>query len=99
MTQPPLVSLKKNSGDVDWISRLKGNWLHGRTQRVLKSSTKSKRLPVTCSFPQGSTLGPTLFIVFINNLGDGTECTLSKLRNDIKLDGAVNTLESRAAFR
>lgn len=99
LTQSPFVSLKKNWGDEDWISRLQGNWLHGRTQRVLMSSTKSKRLPVTCSFPQRSTLGPTLFIVFINDLGDGTECTFSELANDIKLEGAVNTLESTAAFR
>ena len=99
LTQSPFMSLKKNWGDTDWRSRLEGNWLHCWTQRVLTSSTNSKRQPVTSSFPQGSTLGPTLFIILINSLDNGTECTLSKLVNGIKLEGAINALESRATFK
>ena len=43
--------------------------------------------------------GPVLFNAVINDLDDGTECSLIKLANDRKLGGAVDTLESRAAMQ
>ena len=85
-----LLKLKAHGiGDsiTDWIEQ----WLTDRRQRVVVDGEVSNWKSVLSGVPQGSVLGPILFLIYINDLDDSITSNILKFADDTKLFRKVNT--------
>jgi hypothetical protein len=87
-----LVKLKGYGVDgqvLGWIR----SFLTGRQQRVVVNGSESPWSPVTSGIPQGSVLGPVLFIIFINDMPDAVHSLLLMFADDAKVFRRVDSVE------
>jgi len=70
-----------------WIE----DWLSGRKQRVVLNGEKSSWIDVTSGVPQGSVLGPILFIIYINDMDVNIVNKFWKFADDSKMLGKVGS--------
>ena len=60
-------------------------FLTGHSQQVVVNGAKSNPTPVISGIPQGSVLGPVLFVIFVNDLPDCVKCQIKLFADDAKL--------------
>lgn len=58
------------------------SYLESRSQFVILENTDSLRLPIKYGVPQGSILGPLLFLIFINDLPNATNFYIKLFADD-----------------
>jgi len=76
------------------------NFLSDRTQSVTINNTKSTPRPVLSGIPQGSVLGPVLFVIYINTLPDVIKhSALFLFADDTKVFKDVLTKEDSEALQ
>lgn len=70
------------------------SYLENRLQYVQYNNFKSNTYLATSGVPQGSNLGPLLFILFINDLCDILDCEKLLFADDLKIFCNINTIDN-----
>ena len=75
----------KSYGISGQIFGLISSFPSNRWLRVVLDGKSSQECPVNAGVPQGSIIGPTLFLLYINDLPDDVICNIDIYADDITL--------------
>ena len=90
-----LKAYKIGGEAIKWIS----DFLEGRTQYVEVNGEKSKWTNVTSGIPQGSVLGPLLFVIYINDLPEQVNSTVYLFADDTKISNIIKDDASKECLQ
>ena len=68
------------------------SYLTGRQHQVFYNGTSSKVFVPTSGVPQGSIMGPLMFLIFINDLPEQLQCNVLMFADDLKLSKRITDL-------
>ena len=81
---------------LNWFS----HYLHGRQQRVTTLDATSSAKPVSSGVPQGSILGPIMFLLYVNDLPDAVENSkVACFADDTKIFRCVDSISDAALLQ
>ena len=85
-----LLHKPKSYGISGQIFGLISSFLSNRRLRIVLDGKSSQEYPVNAGVPQGSILGPTLFLLYINDLPDDVICNIAIYADDTTLYSKCN---------
>ena len=81
---------------LDWFN----SYLTNRYQQTIVLGATSKPLPVTSGVPQGSILGPLLFLLYENHLSNAvTNSNIATFADHTKIFNTINSISDAAALQ
>ena len=96
------VTLQKlqNIGITGKIHRWIESFLTGREQTVTVNGAKSKHQGVQSGVPQGSVIGPILFLILLGDIdGEVSHASVSSFADDTRILGAISRTEDTDALQ
>ena len=78
-----------------WIK----NWLTSRTQQVVVDGEKSGEEHVKSGVPQGTVLGPLMFLLYINDIGNNTSSTIRLFADDCLIYRYINNKDDSMSLQ
>lgn len=90
---PHLLAVEKlrRMGFPDWLTGWIASYLQNRRASVRLGAIKSESFHITSGVPQGSHLGPLLFILFVNDLCGELKSFKSMYADDLKIFRVVSS--------
>ena len=93
-----LMYILKTLGICENYYGLINSFLNNRHQRVVLNDQLSKWSHIKAGAPQGSILGPLLFLVYINDLPEGLKTSAKLFTDDASLFSVVHDSVASSAF-
>ena len=90
-----LYHLNLNQDVIGWIH----SFLSRRTQRVVVDSYSSDSAPVTSGVPQGTVVGPMLFLIYIDDITEGITSSVRLFADDCLLYREIRSHEDTVTLQ
>ena len=89
-----LIFKLKQNGISDWILNIISDFLSFRKQRVVLNGKASPWVSIEAGVPQGSILGPLLFLIYITDLSEDLSTTAKLFADDTYLFSTVQNVNT-----
>ena len=96
MLHEGIIQKLKCNGISENLLSLLIDFLRNRKQRVILNGQSSSWANINAGVPQGSILGPLLFLIYINDLSDNLQCNPKLFADDMSLFSTVKLPERTA---